>query len=60
MVMLDFMVGLHLTKEYFMYVVMESGELSAIITIGITLKLILLAFNWDTTAMVWFTNKSVT
>ena len=59
MVILDFMVGLHLTKEYFMYVVMEFGELSAVITIGIALKLMLLAFSWDTTAMVCFFSKSL-
>uniref|UniRef100_A0A1X7TQF9 SRCR domain-containing protein n=2 Tax=Amphimedon queenslandica TaxID=400682 RepID=A0A1X7TQF9_AMPQE len=58
MVMLDFMMGLHLTKEYFMCVLMESGELFAVITIGITLKLMLLVFNWGTTAMVCFHDKS--
>ena len=58
MVILDFMVVLHLTKEYFMCVVTESGELSAVIAIGIALKLMLLAFSWATTAMVCFNNKS--
>ena len=59
MVILGSMVGLHLTKEYFMYVVMESGELSAVIAIGIALKLMLLAFSWGTTAMVCFFSKSL-
>ena len=41
-------------KEYFMFVLMEYGELFVVIVTGIILILMWLAFNWVTTVMASF------
>ena len=54
MVILDFMVDHQVIKECFRCVLIEYGELCAVITIGIIKRLMFLVLNWDTIIMVLF------